>query len=299
MSDRGETEAYLAAELNSLKQVHEAGDQAAVTRRIEHVRAEAGQETAAVLEQMLKEQEALRPAPPQPAFTPTAPAGGVGELTPPSRTKLLIVFSTVTVALLIVVAVLVTVIILRPPVTTTAPPSPQATSAPAGATTTPPTSTAASSTTVPPPVALSTVPPPQQAWTSTWPQPKQLSMPFDASADLDIPLVERGWKTFFDLYYGDYPAKNGVGRLVNGSDTLMGTGPATLPNPEECFSAAQALAVGHPKPGEMVPGTTAWCIVTKKGNLVWLHLLSNGGFEPSGNQQPTLTFELMQWKKPS
>ena len=124
MSDRGETEAYLAAELDSLTQAHTAGDQAAVTQRIEHVRAKAGPETAAVLERMLKEQEARRPAPPQPAFTPTAPAGDVRELPPPSRTKLLVVFSTVAAALLVAVTVLVTVIILRPPTTTTAPPPP-------------------------------------------------------------------------------------------------------------------------------------------------------------------------------
>jgi hypothetical protein len=43
----------------------------------------------------------------------------------------------------------------------------------------------------------------------------------------------------------------------------------------------------------MVPGTTAWCIVTKKGSLVWLHLLSGGG--PPGAS--TLRFELMKWRK--
>jgi hypothetical protein len=79
MSDRGETEAYLAAELDSLQQAHAAGDQAAVTRRIEHVRAEAGPETAIVLEQMLKEQEALRPPPTQPAFTLTSPPGAMSR----------------------------------------------------------------------------------------------------------------------------------------------------------------------------------------------------------------------------
>lgn len=45
----------------------------------------------------------------------------------------------------------------------------------------------------------------------------------------------------------------------------------------------------------MVPGKTAWRIVTKKGNLVWLHLLS-GGESPGA---PTLTFELMRWEKTS
>jgi hypothetical protein len=45
----------------------------------------------------------------------------------------------------------------------------------------------------------------------------------------------------------------------------------------------------------MVPGKTAWCIVTKRGNLVWLHLLSGGGYKGDS----TLRFELMQWKKPS
>lgn len=120
MCDREETEAYLAAELDSLRQALAAGDQAAVTRRIEHVRAEAGPETAAVLERALKE-GALSPLPAQPAFTPTAPADGVRKL-PPRSQKLLVVFLTVAVVvLLLVVAVLVTVIILRPPTTTTAP----------------------------------------------------------------------------------------------------------------------------------------------------------------------------------
>lgn len=180
MSDRSETEVYLAAELDSLQQAHAAGDQAAVTRRIEHVRAEAGQETAAVLERMLKEQEAPREAPPQPAFTPTAPPGGVRDLPPPSRTKLLVVFSTVAAALLVTVTVLVTVIILRPPTTTTAPPPPQAAGNPAGPTTTPPTSTTTSNTSVPPPVVSSTASPPAQAWTPAWSQLKRFTMPGDA-----------------------------------------------------------------------------------------------------------------------
>ena len=74
----------------------------------------------------------------------------------------------------------------------------------------------------------------------------------------------------------------------------MGTGPATLPAPEDCSYAAKSLTVSTVTSTEdMVPGTTAWCIVTKNGNLVWLHLLSGGG-SPGA---PTLRFELMQWKK--
>jgi cytoskeletal protein RodZ len=145
-----------------------------VTRCIEHVRAEAGQETAAVLERMLKEQKAPREAPPQPEFAPTAPPGGVREPLPPSRTKLLVVlFSTVVVLLLLAVAVLVTVVIVRPPATTTAPPSSQAASNPAGPTTTPPTSTTTSSTSVPPPA----VSPLRQAW----PQLERIVMPGDTN----------------------------------------------------------------------------------------------------------------------
>lgn len=296
MSDRGETEAYLAAELDSLQQAHAAGDHAAVTRRIEHVRAEAGQETAAVLERMLREREAPREAPPQPAFTPTAPPGSVRELPPPSRTKLLVVFSAVTAALLVAVTVLVTVVILRPPATTTYGTSPpQAAGSPAGPPTTPPTSTTTSSTTVPPPVVWSTAPP-QQAWTPAWPQLKRLTLPGGVDniwgADLDIPQVEEN-ATRLDLYYYYY-----YGGLGKSGAILMGSGPATLPAPADCFSAAQTLAVGNPeRVQDMVPGTTAWCIITKKGNLVWLHLLSGGGIENSGNQLPTLAFELMKWKK--
>ncbi|MGH3829485.1 MAG: hypothetical protein ACRDRS_03385 [Pseudonocardiaceae bacterium] len=290
MSGRGETEAYLAAELDSLTQAHTAGDQAAVTRRIEHVRAEAGPETAAVLERMLKEQEARRLAPPQPEFTPTAPASGGRELAQPSRTKLLIVFSTVAAALLVAVTVLVTVTILRPPTTATTSPPPQATISPTGPTTTPPTTT--SSTNVPPPVALSTAPPPAQTWTAAWPQPKRITMPGDTNAwmtDLEIPKVEKG--SGADAYYYD-------GGLYKGDGILMGTGPATLPAPGDCFTAAQTLPVGQVQPvRDMVPGTTALCIVTGQGSLVWLHLLSGGGPETSGNQWPTLTFELMKWKK--
>lgn len=59
MTDHRETEAYLAAELDTLRQALTAGDHAAVTRCVEHVRAEAGPETAAVLERALTEQEAL------------------------------------------------------------------------------------------------------------------------------------------------------------------------------------------------------------------------------------------------
>lgn len=111
------------------------------------------------------------------------------------------------------------------------------------------------------------------------------------AADLDTPKVEEGYGS--DLsYYGD--------ALHKGTSTLMGTGPATLPAPADCFSAAQTLAVGDPElVRDMVPGTTAWCIVTNQGNLMWLHLLSGGGSESSGSQWPTLTFELMKWKKPN
>ncbi|MBV9142874.1 MAG: hypothetical protein JO115_18500 [Pseudonocardiales bacterium] len=267
MSDRGETEAYLAAELDSLRQALAAGDQPAVMQRIEHVRAEAGPETAAVLERALKE-GALSPPPAQPVSPPTTPLGPVRELPPPSRTKLLIVFSTLTVALLLVVAVLVTVIILRPPTTTASPP-PQSPSGTAGATTPPPTTTATSTTNVSPPV-----PPSEQAWTAVWPETKQITIPGDStlngySVDLEIPQVEEG--ILGDLHYYD-------GELEKETVRLMGTGTATLPAPNDCSSAARTSPAGHKFAAvDMIPGKTAWCIVTRKGRLVWLHLLSGGG----------------------
>ena len=172
MRDRGETEAYLAAELDSLQQAYAAGDQAAVTRRIKHVSDESGQETAAVLEQMLKEREALRPPLARPT-TQTAPQDGVHKLPPPRSRKLVVAFLTVTVvALLLVIAVLVTVIIVRPSTTTTMPFPMQATGHPAETTAPPSTSTETTTTTVPIPVE-----PSEQKWTPVWPGLRQLTMP--------------------------------------------------------------------------------------------------------------------------
>jgi hypothetical protein len=113
-------------------------------------------------------------------------------------------------------------------------------------------------------------------------------------ADLDIPKVEQGQlNSGSDLYYYS-------GGLHKGGGILRGTGPAKLLAPADCFSAAQTLPVGDAElVRNMVPGTTAWCGVTDQGNLVWLRLLSGGGSEPSGNQWPTLTFELMKWKESS
>lgn len=130
MSDGGETEAYLAAELDTLRQALTAGDHAAVARCLEHVRAEAGPETAAVLERVLTEQQdlirhwnperatrqgdrGLRLPPTQPVRTPTAPAGSVRSLPARSRELLLVFLIVAIVVLLLAVAVLVTVIILR------------------------------------------------------------------------------------------------------------------------------------------------------------------------------------------
>ncbi|MGH3867972.1 MAG: hypothetical protein ACRDQ4_17975 [Pseudonocardiaceae bacterium] len=281
MSDRGETEAYLAVELDSLQQAHAAGDQAAVTRRIEHVRAEAGPETATVLEQMLKDQEAHRRPPTLPAFTPTAPPGGVRELPPRSR-KLLIVFLAMVIAVLVLaVTVLVTVIILRPPTTTTAPPPPQASGRPAEATTPPPTSTATSTTSVPLPVA-----PSGETWTQAWPQLKQIMMPGGFGdyygATFDTPRVVR------DMFISDLSYQSGSLRIHS---DLVSTGPATLPAPEACAYAARNQAIGKVN---LVPGITAWCIVTGKGSLVWLHLLSR-----QDSDIGTLTFELMRWEETS
>jgi hypothetical protein len=112
----------------------------------------------------------------------------------------------------------------------------------------------------------------------------------DWGADLDIPRVEQRYA--HDFYYSSGALHKG------GVRTLIGTGPAKFPAPADCFSAAQTLPVGDPEPvRDMVPGTTAWCVVTDPGNLVWLHLLSGGGPETSGNQRPRLTFELMKWKR--
>ncbi|MGH3722284.1 MAG: hypothetical protein ACRDRI_26290 [Pseudonocardiaceae bacterium] len=284
MSDRGETEAYLAAELDSLQQAHTAGDQAAVTRSIEHVRAEAGPETAAVLEQMLKDQEAHHPPPTLPAVTSTPPPGGVRELPPRSR-KLLIVFLAMVIAVLVLaVTVLVTVIILRPPATTTAPPPPQATGRPAEVTTPPPTSTATTTTSVPLPVA-----PSGETWTPAWPETKQITMPGEGGveygADFDTPMVQRSLYSADLSYYGGG---------LDFSSTLVGSGPATLPAPEACSYATRNQTVGRVR---LIPGKTAWCIVTPGGGLVWLHLLSGGGH--TYDVMPTLTFELMRWEKTS
>lgn len=75
---------------------------------------------------------------------------------------------------------------------------------------------------------------------------------------------------------------------------MMGTSPATLPDTEECYSAAQTMAVDTITSKDMVKGKTAWCIITQRGNLVWLRLLSS---EPP--DRPTLKFELMKWSKSS
>ncbi|MGH3869867.1 MAG: hypothetical protein ACRDQ4_27960 [Pseudonocardiaceae bacterium] len=123
MSDYHETEAYLAAELDTLRHALTTGDHAAVARCLEHVRAEAGPETAAVLERALTEHEALirhwspepaarqgdqglRPPPAQPILTPTIPADTLPEF-------LVVFLAVAVVVLLLVVAVLVTVIIPR------------------------------------------------------------------------------------------------------------------------------------------------------------------------------------------
>lgn len=55
--------------------------------------------------------------------------------------------------------------------------------------------------------------------------------------------------------------------------------------------AAQNQAIGNLK---LIPGKTAWCIITRRGSLVWLHLLSR-----EDSSFPTLTFELMRWEKAS
>jgi len=73
----------------------------------------------------------------------------------------------------------------------------------------------------------------------------------------------------------------------------MGAGPVTVPTPQDCYYDAQSQTVGPVEPLDMIPGKSAWCLLTKKGNLVWLHLLSGGGY---GDAIP-LRLELMQWKK--
>jgi hypothetical protein len=101
-------------------------------------------------------------------------------------------------------------------------------------------------------------------------------------ANFDTPRVVR------DMFIADLSYQSGSLEI---NSNLVSTGPATLPAPEACSYAAQNQAVGKVK---LVPGMTAWCIVTRRGSLVWLHLLSR-----EDSPDPTLAFELMRWEKTS
>jgi hypothetical protein len=293
MIDHDESWAYLTAELDNLMEAMARNDLDAVVRRLDHVRAEAGKETADILTQMLIDRggPVQRPMPAAHMTGPFPTMMSASMERPALRgrrtnNKLIIGLSSAVVFLLVAVVVLMSTVFTRPNTVTAGNGSPER-GAPDPATVLPTTSTLAAPTT---------------EFTATLQHaPLTVAGPSASGCgstgiDLDTATVNAGTTSSTDdLVYDDSRQCDLEIRKKNAQN--FGTGPAQQPeNAEECSQyAAVVSVVGTVKYNDLQPGQTAFCVITSEGNVAWMRLMEK--LDRGGQSNPDLVFELTLWKR--
>jgi hypothetical protein len=88
-----------------------------------------------------------------------------------------------------------------------------------------------------------------------------------------------------------YQACSDPGTLAHFSHSAVGVGPANEPaNADECSRAANAQALSTVARDDLVVGA-AFCVVTDRGNIVWLKLTQRLGKQDSAD----LAFDIVRW----
>ncbi|GAB2529838.1 hypothetical protein GCM10027167_37630 [Nocardia heshunensis] len=123
-----------------------------------------------------------------------------------------------------------------------------------------------------------------------------------STADLDTFSFGRGIQPGSGLKYD----RDGVDRASgydNGkghktpADQAFGTSDRKVPTPGTCENDARTGGNGKTAVGRLQPGISAWCVLTPKGNLAWVHLISGGGAAVSATGPfPDLEFEEILWR---
>lgn len=113
-------------------------------------------------------------------------------------------------------------------------------------------------------------------------------------ADLDTPAVKVGGflNDSTDLVYGSCIPSG----LYSGSARFFGNGPLEQPaSAEQCAASARTDTVSaNVGVKDLVPGKSAFCVVTHGGNVAWLRLMDEVGHAP---YYPDLKFEFTLWRR--
>jgi hypothetical protein len=296
MIDHDESWAYLTAELDNLMEAMARHDLDAVTRRLDHVRAEAGKETADILTQMLIDRGGPVARPTRYGYPErsVSSTGGMQAILQPielpapkkSNSRTVIVLSSVVVFLLVAVVVLVSAFVTRP----------GDNSADGGEETVRPLS-------VPPAAAPPEAPAtPKTEYTAKYQHAPVIVGAPSASAcgstgiDLDVPSVTvNGKGSSDDLIYDDSQKCDLEIRKQDAQN--FGSGPTQQPeSAEECAQYAAAVAVvSTVKIGELQAGQSAFCVITDQGNIAWLRLMDK--VDRGRDANPDLAFEATLWER--
>lgn len=295
MIDHDESWAYLTAELDNLMEAMARHDLDAVTRRLDHVRAEAGKETADILTQMLIDRggPVARPARYGQPERSVSSTGGMQAILQPielpapkkSTGRSVIVLSSVVVFLLVAVVVLVSAFVTRP----------GDDSAEGGEIVRP--------LSVPPAAGVPEGPTtPKTEYTAKYQHaPVIVSGPSSSDCgstgiDLDVPSVTvNGKGSSDDLIYDDSQKCDPEIRKQNAQN--FGSGPTQQPESAgECAQYAAAVAVvSTVKIGELQAGQSAFCVITDQGNIAWLRLMDK--VDRGRDANPDLAFEVTLWQR--
>lgn len=148
----------------------------------------------------------------------------------------------------------------------------------------------------------------QARWLQARPTPSLLTLAGPtveselSTANLDEFTYGRGLVPGAGLKY-DRDGVDGASGYDNGqgyktlADQAFGSSSKTAPASEACELDARTGGRGKTAVARLQPGINAWCVITPKGNLAWVHLISGGGTSLAPTAPlPELEFEEILWR---